>query len=102
MSRTTTVTIDDIDYTLQSVSPSWFYELQDDCGIGTDNRDTKKFINELLKNTVIMPSEIKTEGMKYFDRNDDIGTPEKLTKEILSFLRKGKQSRKSEKTGESE
>ena len=102
MARIATVTIDDVDYTLQSVSPSWFYELQDDCGIGTNDRDMKKFINELLKNVVVSPAEIKSEGIKYFDKKDDIGTSEKLTKEIMAFLKGRKQPRKSEETGESE
>lgn len=86
MSRTTTVTIDEKDYTLQSVSPSWFYETIDDCGVGTDNQDSKKYINELLKNVVVSPAEIKSEGLKYFDKDDNVGTVKKLIKEINRFL----------------
>ena len=87
MSRTETVEINGTEYTFQSVSPSWYYKNQDDCGIGTSDRDSKKYVDNILKNVVISPAEIKTEGMKYFDKNDDISTVSTLVKEIERFLR---------------
>lgn len=87
MARQTTVKVNGQEFKLQSVSPSWYFGLSDDCKMGTDKRDTVKYMDTLFKNTVIEPRELASEGMEYFDDREDIETPEKLVGEIESFLR---------------
>lgn len=88
MSRQTKVTVNNQEFTLQSVSPTWYFGVNDDCGMtGTGKRDTTKYIDTMLKNVVIAPPEVKSQGIAYFDENDDVKTPEKLIKAIEQFLR---------------
>lgn len=87
MSKTAKITIDEQEYTLQSVSPSWYFRTNDECGITGGKRNTSDYIDKMLRNCVVSPPEIKAEGIKYFDDKEDIGTPEKLLREIERFLR---------------
>ena len=83
-----TITVNGEEYTLQSVSPTWYFGVNDDCGMtGGGRRDTTKYIDTMLKNVVISPAEVKADGISYFDEKDDIKTPEKLIKAIETFLR---------------
>ena len=50
-------------------------------------RNTVKYLDTMFKNCVVTPSEIRNDGMSYFDARDDVRTPELLIKEIESFLR---------------
>ncbi len=88
MAKQKKVTVNGTEYTLQSVSPSWYFEHNDECGMtGGGKRSMSKYVDGLLKNVVIDPAEIKAEGLSYFDNKEDISTPEKLIGEIESFLR---------------
>lgn len=88
MAKQKVVKINDQEYTLQSVSPTWYFNANDDCGMtGNGRRDTTKYIDTMLRNVVISPPEVKSEGISYFDEKDDIKTPEKLIKAIEQFLR---------------
>lgn len=88
MSKTKTVSIEGQEYTLQSVSPSWYFEQNDDCGMtGGGKRNTTKYLDTMFKNCVTAPAEVKSTGMSYFDDKEDVKTPEKLIKAIESFLR---------------
>ena len=87
MARKTTVKVNGQEFEVQSVSPSWYFALSDDCRMGTDKRDTVKYMDTLFKNTVIAPVELARNGIEYFDEKDDIETAEKLVVEIESFLR---------------
>ena len=74
--------------TLQSVSPSWYYELNDKVGnTGSGKRDSVKYMDTMFRNCVVSPAEITAGGMSYFDEREDLKTPEALIKEIESFLR---------------
>ena len=54
-------------------------------------KDTAGYIDELFKNVIIEPAEVKADGLSYFDDMEDgIDATEKLLKEVESFLRKGK------------
>lgn len=86
MSRKAEFTVDGVLYRAQSVSPRWYYEFNDECGHG-DNRDMLKFIDGILKNCITYPAEIKTQGIDYFDKNDDLFGAEKVFKAVHSFLR---------------
>ena len=79
MAKQKKVTVNGEEYTLQSVSPTWYS--------GGGRRDTTKYIDTMLKNVVISPAEVKADGISYFDEKDDIKTPEKLIKAIETFLR---------------
>lgn len=87
MAKTKKITIDGQEFTLQSVSPSWYYDFNDECGMTGGKRKTAKYMDGLFKNCVVSPPEIKAEGMAYFDAKDDIQTPEKLVGQIEQFLR---------------
>jgi len=88
MAKTFKTTINGTEYTLQSVSPSWYFDFNDECNMtGSGKRQTRKYIDGLIKNCVIAPAEVKNGGISYFDENTDIATPEKLTKAIEQFLR---------------
>lgn len=87
MARQKKVKVNGVEYTLQSVSPRWYYEHNDNCKMASTSRNTADYVDGLLKNVVIEPKEISNEGMDYFDRQDDIKSVEELTNEIESFLR---------------
>ena len=74
-------------FMLQSVSPRWYFDLNDRCGMTGGKRKTAEYIDELFKNVVIDPKEVSTKGFDYFEEAEDILTPEKLLGEIESFLR---------------
>lgn len=88
MAKTKKVTIGEQEFTLQSVSPSWYYDFNDECGnTGSSKRKSAKYMDGMFKNCVISPPEVKAEGMAYFDEKDDLRTPEKLIGAIEQFLR---------------
>ena len=86
MAKTHKVTIGDTEYTLQSVSPSWYMDQNDKYGMTGGKKDTAKYMDVMFRNVVIAPTEVAQGGMKYFDENDDIKTAVDLLKEIESFL----------------
>lgn len=88
MAKTKTVKINGQEFTLQSVSPSWYYDFNDECGnTGGGKRKSTKYMDGMFKNCVTSPPEVKAEGMAYFDERDDLSTPEKLISAIEQFLR---------------
>lgn len=74
---------------LQSVSPRWYYDINDKCGnTGSGGkRRSADYIDIMIKNCVVSPAEVKTAGLDYFDERDDLNTPEKLITAIETFLR---------------
>ena len=84
MAKQKKVTVNGTEYTLQSVSPTWYFNHNDECG---GKRKTVNYIDGLIKNIVISPKEVSTQGISYFEEAEDISTPEKLMTEIESFLR---------------
>ena len=87
MAKQKDVKVNGTDYKLQSVSPTWYFDHNDACGMTGGKRKTAEYIDGLLKNVVISPKEVSTKGMAYFEEVGDIATPEKLLTEIESFLR---------------
>lgn len=88
MSKQKKIQIEGTEFTLQSVSPSWYYEFNDECGnTGSGKRKSAKYMDGMFKNCVVAPAEIKTEGMAYFDEREDLRTAEKLIAAIEQFLR---------------
>ena len=72
MARQKKVTVNGTEFTLQSVSPSWYYETNDECGnTGSGKRKSAEYMD----------------SMAYFDEKDDLKTPEGLIKAIENFLR---------------
>ena len=87
MAKTKQVEVDGVQYTLQSVSATWYYGNADKFGItGAGRKDSVGYMNAMFKNTVIEPAEVRTKGMAYFDERDDVAGPGKLLAEIESFL----------------
>ena len=76
------------EFTLQSVSPRWYFDLNDRCKMtGGGSKKTAEYMDELFKNVVIEPKEVNTMGLDYFEEAEDIKTAESLIGEIESFLR---------------
>lgn len=88
MAKTKEITINDQKFELQSVSPSWYYDVNDECGnTGSGKRKSAQYMDKMFRNCVISPPEIKAQGMDYFDEKDDLSTAEKLIQAIEKFLR---------------
>lgn len=88
MAKQKNVTVNGQEFTLQSVSPSWYYDLNDECGnTGSGRHKSVKYMDTMFRNCVIKPAEVAGGGMSYFDEKEDLKTPEALLKEIESFLR---------------
>lgn len=90
MAKQKKITVNGTEYNLQSVSPQWYYEINDECGMTGGKRNSARYIDELLKNVITSPQEVRNKGIEYFNEIDDIGSTEKLLKEIESFLRERK------------
>jgi len=88
MAKKKEVMINGVNFELQGVSPTWYLDLNDSCGMTGGKRRTADYMDGLFKGVVIAPKEVSTEGMKYFDEKEDIETAEKLLTEIETFLRK--------------
>lgn len=102
MARHETVNVLGVDYELQSVSPQWYYEQNDRCGMTGGTRDTARYMDIMFKNVVVSPREVSTKGLKAFEDAEDIETPELLIREIERFLRPGKRSGKGSAEGATE
>lgn len=101
MARTAKITIGEQEFELQSVSPTWYMNHNDTCGMTGGKRNTALYIDGLLKNVVISPKDVQIQGIGYFDEREDIDTAEKLLQEVESFLRQRKQSGKGSTSGAS-
>lgn len=85
MAKTGELTVQGKTFSVQKVSPRWYYGLSDRHLIN-GKRNTAGYVDELLKNTITAPAEIKVEGIDYFDE-DGLGLVEELVNEIESFLK---------------
>ena len=87
MSRTKTVIINETEFTLQSVTFSWYSNLTDlYINPASGRKNTAKYVDLLIKGCVTAPAEVAKAGIKYFEEQDDISTPNELAKAIESFL----------------
>ena len=51
MAKTKEITIGEQKFTLQSVSPSWYYDFNDECGnTGSGKRKSTKYMDGMFKN----------------------------------------------------
>jgi hypothetical protein len=103
MARREIVNVNGQDFELQSVTPQWYFEQNDKCGMtGGGTKDTARYMDIMFKNVVVSPTNVSTKGMKAFEEEEDIETPELLIREIERFLRPGKRSDASKATGKKE
>jgi len=87
MARQKTVTVNGVDYTLQSASFSWYTNLTDlYIRPNSGRKNTAKYADALIKGCVIAPAEVAKGGVRFFDDQDDIATPSELVREIETFL----------------
>ena len=57
MARHETVNVLGTDYELQSVSPQWYFEQNDKCGMtGSGSRDTARYMDIMFKNCLLYTS----------------------------------------------
>ena len=87
MARQKNVTVNGVDYTLQSVTFSWYTNLTDlYINPANGRKNTAKYADALIKGCVISPAEVAKGGVKYFDEQEDLATPGELVREIETFL----------------
>ena len=61
MAKTKEITIGEQKFTLQSVSPSWYYDFNDECGnTGSGKRKSTKYMDGMFKNCVVAPADRKS------------------------------------------
>ena len=87
MAKQKEVVVNGNKFVLQSVSPRWYFDLNDRCGMTGGKKRTADYIDELFKNVVVNPKEVSTKGFDYFEEMEDISTAEQLLREAESFLR---------------
>ncbi|MGL5435875.1 MAG: hypothetical protein ACRDBO_10825 [Lachnospiraceae bacterium] len=87
MAKAGVLTVQGKKFSVQKVSPRWYYGLSDRHLIN-GKRNTAAYVDELLKNTITDPAEIKVDGLEYFG-DDDLGLVDELVTEIESFLKSG-------------
>ena len=81
MARQKTITIEGVDYQLQSANFSWYTNLTDlYIRPASGRKNTAKYADALIKGCVIAPAEVAKGGQ------DDIATPSELVREIENFL----------------
>lgn len=87
MARQKNITVNGVEYTLQSASFSWYTNLTDlYVRPASGRKNTAKYTDALIKGCVIAPVEVAKAGLKFFDEQDDIATPSELVREIENFL----------------
>lgn len=87
MARTKVVKVNGTDYTLQSVTFSWYTNLTDlYINPANGRKNTAKYVDALLKGCVTTPAEVAKRGLDYFEEQDDIATPNELSRAIETFL----------------
>lgn len=87
MARTKVVTVNGVDYKLQSVNFSWYSNLTDLYITPAHGRkNTAKYVNALIQGCVVEPADVAKAGVRYFDEQDDLATPGELVREIENFL----------------
>jgi len=87
VARTKSVTVNGVDYELQSVTFTWYSNLTDlYINPANGRKNTAKYADALIKGCVTSPAEVAKGGIKFFDENDDLTTPSELVREIENFL----------------
>ncbi len=100
MARTKTITINDTEFTFQSVNFTWYTNLTDlYINPAHGRKNTARYADSLIKGCVTAPAEVAKQGLKFFDDQDDIATANELVKEIENFLaERGKPSGSKEES----
>lgn len=92
MARTKTVTVNSVDYELQSVTFSWYSNLTDlYINPANGRKNTAKYADALIRGCVTAPADVAKGGVKFFDEQEDLTTPGELVREIETFLAERKQ-----------
>ena len=87
MARTKKTTINNVEYTFQSVTFSWYSNLTAlYINPASGRKNTAKYADALIKGCVTAPAEVAKQGIKYFDEQEDLATPGELVREIENFL----------------
>lgn len=87
MARTKKITVNNVEYTLQSVTFSWYSNLTDlYINPASGRKNTAKYADALIKGCVTAPAEVAKQGLKFFDDQEDLATPGELVREIENFL----------------
>lgn len=87
MARTKKITVNNVEYMLQSVTFTWYSNLTDlYINPASGRKNTAKYADALIKGCVTAPAEVAKLGLKYFDDQEDLATPGELVREIENFL----------------
>lgn len=85
MAKQTVEKIGGVEYVLQSVSPEAYLDNHDRFGRG---KNTKRYMDWLIRNVVVSPPEIASQGIEYFNKRADVGGAGILVEAIETFLGK--------------
>ena len=94
MNRQETVEVNGQKFTLQSVSITWYFNVNDRYLAG--KRNSAGYMNEMIKGVVVEPIEVN------FEERGDIATVEQLIARIEKFLRSPARQENGESTSEKE
>lgn len=87
MARTKEITVNGVDYKLQSVNFTWYSNLTDlYVNPAHGRKNTAKYADALIKGCVVSPADVAKNGLKHFDEQDDLVSPGELVREIENFL----------------
>lgn len=87
MARQKIVTVNGVDYKLQSVNFTWYSNLTDlYVSPAHGRKNTAKYADSLIKGCVVEPADVAKNGLRHFDEQDDLATPGELVREIENFL----------------
>ena len=87
MARTKKITVNNVEYTLQSVTFTWYSNLTDlYINPASGRKNTAKYADALIKGCVTAPAEVAEQGLQYFADQEDLATPGELVREIENFL----------------
>ncbi|MDR1262597.1 MAG: hypothetical protein LBK46_03785 [Oscillospiraceae bacterium] len=102
MARRKQVTVNGIEYDLQSIPVSEYMKYNEKYGMtGNKTQNRMAYFEYIMRACIVSPKEVATNGMKYFDDNeDDINGFYALIGEIESFLGERKGSARSLQTSE--
>jgi hypothetical protein len=91
MAKTKEINLRGLEITLQNPSPQWYLECVSRNKDANGNTELNDYCDELFKNCVVAPAELRQDGMRFFDRREDLKGALDLRKEIERFLFEPKQ-----------
>ena len=91
MAKSETVEVGGVAYTLQNPSPRWYLQCTTRNRDANGNLDLEDYLDELFKNCVVSPADVRNRGLACFDDAEDLQGALQLRKAMERFLLKPKE-----------